>query len=416
VKLYKRFIRDVRKFKSERYCKETIAAVDRHLKDIQDSKKKSFEYFFDEEMADAVIDITFDLNHTMDSWNGKPFNLQSWQAFFLASVYGWYHKKEPNRRRFTEAFLSIARKNGKSEFAAVPCVLEQFFTQRKGEIYSIATMHDQASITLERASSMLEMLARKSISIRKDLRITGGKQTDRIINKKTKTFFRALSNQYNKFDGKFPTMVVVDEYHEHKSSRGKEVMQSGMVSAFNSLLLVTTTAGFTINGPCHRYQKTCTDILYGKKKDDTLFALIFKLDSKKEINNPKKWIKANPSMSGIPTLLAGLKREYAKAKNEGAEKWSSFVTKNLNLWVSTKSVFIPDDFIKPSKQKYSIKDLMGRECFAGFDLASDQDITAASFFFPSSKAREKNKFVNYYFIAEDNAMERARKDGVPYLD
>lgn len=47
----------------------------------------------------------------------SPFILQPWQVFVVYNLVGWYWTGT-NRRRFTEAFIFVPRKNGKTMFAA----------------------------------------------------------------------------------------------------------------------------------------------------------------------------------------------------------------------------------------------------------------------------------------------------------
>ena len=78
-------------------------------------------------------------------------------------------------------------------------------------------------------------------------------------------------------DGASPSCAIVDEYHEHKTDELYETMKTGMGARSQPLMLVITTAGSDISGPCFLHQRT-GKILDGVIENDQRFGIIFGID------------------------------------------------------------------------------------------------------------------------------------------
>jgi len=89
-------------------------ACKRHLDDL--IKGKSRGLIWDAAAAQHAIDFFSHLRHSTGEWANQPFDLQSWQAFVIGSIYGW--KRKDGLRRFRTSYVEVARKNGKSVMLA----------------------------------------------------------------------------------------------------------------------------------------------------------------------------------------------------------------------------------------------------------------------------------------------------------
>ena len=150
-------------------CLPVRNAVKRHIQDLQDGSERNLR--FDREAADRAISIVNLLKHTKGEFKGRPFDLQPYQAFIIGSLFGWkktIHNAGESKevRRFQKAYVEIARKNGKTEFAAAIGVIMMVFDgEAAAEVYSAATMRDQAKICWDAAKSVLHGLRRLSLTI-----------------------------------------------------------------------------------------------------------------------------------------------------------------------------------------------------------------------------------------------------------
>ena len=100
-------------------CKEVREACQRHLDDLKAQKSRSYPYRFDKEEAERCCDFIQLLPHTKGRWarEKRLITLEPWQLFIVACIFGWL-KKKTGLRRFSEAYIEVERKNGKSVLAA----------------------------------------------------------------------------------------------------------------------------------------------------------------------------------------------------------------------------------------------------------------------------------------------------------
>lgn len=68
---------------------------------------------FKEEKVDRVINFIKHLKHFTGQHNNKPFILQPWQQWIVASIFGFYYTNT-NERVVKNVYIEIARKNGKA--------------------------------------------------------------------------------------------------------------------------------------------------------------------------------------------------------------------------------------------------------------------------------------------------------------
>ena len=62
----------------------------------------------------------------------------------------------------------------------------------------------------------------------------------------------------------------------------------------------------------------------------------------------------------------------------------------------------------------NVNELIGRECYGGLDLSSTTDITAFVLVFPPRKEDESYIILPFFWIPEENMLQRVRRDHVPY--
>jgi phage terminase large subunit-like protein len=385
-------------------------AVARHLNLLKDAKRKG--YYFDQAAADRVINFFNILRHTSGDYGGKPFELLPWQAFLLSVIFGW-KVKATGARLITKVYVEVARKNGKSELAGAIALYLAFFDGEFGaEVYSAANTGDQASICWKAGAAMARMLSNDSPAFAKRCRVYDSTNNRNIQGLDNNSFFKPVASDSKTLDGLRPHGAIIDEYHEAPDASVLQVMESGMVNRRQPLLFVITTAGFNVNGPCFQYRKVIVDILEGRKENDNVFGLIYTLDEKDKWHDEKNWIKCNPSAPNTPTI-SGLRNAYNIAVTEGQTAEINFRTKNLNQWVTTKSRWISDEVWMKNQAPLNLDPSL--RWFAAMDLASVRDITAfVCFSEPDENGMHHVRPL--FFIPEEGAKERARRDGVPYLD
>ncbi|MCE7038983.1 terminase large subunit [Dyadobacter sp. CY312] len=372
-------------------------AVKRFRDDLLNAETKGF--YFDEEEAQKGLDFFEMLCFTKGKWKGRPFSLEPWQCFIVANIYGWIRLDDGNRR-FTEVYIEIPKKNGKTELAAgVGLLMLVLDDENTPEVYAAAATRDQANICFKAAKSM----ARQSEFIRHDLSINA----HNLYCDYNEGTMLAVSHDADNTEGKHSSCVLFDEYHVHKTDDVKTSLRSGMAAREQPLFFTITTSGSNKQGPCYKYRGGCIDVLKRVYDRDNLFTMIYTLDEGDNWEDPAMWRKANPNY-GVSVRPQFLQEEYEKAKKNGREE-VEFKTKHLNLWVDADVTWIPKEnwvacedteFIPPR----------GAVCFGGIDLGNSSDISSFSLYFP-----EFHYLKSYNYVAKE-AAEYAAKGGISYQD
>lgn len=422
--LYDKFIQDT-KDNPQNYCLEVHGAVERHLRDIERSQGQGWEYYFNRNEADRVINIVSKLRHTKGTFSRKHFDIQPYQAFILAMIFGWL-TNEDHTRRFQKVYLETARKSGKSEFAAAIEIIMAYFDNENGaDVYTVATKKEQANYVFKAARIMLRQLSRDSKKMKSRIKLTATE----LIDLKTDSIISRLTADSDSEDGANPHCGVVDEFHAHKDDGIYKVVETGIVGRDNPLILIITTAGFNKEGPCYLFRETVAKpTIFGKLKNDRVFALIFTLDPEdiegewvSDIDgqtypawaNPKVWIKANPNIGNTPKLkpFQGL---CESAINEGSSARVHFLTKNLNIWTDSAKAWIKSEVWNRGKQVIDLEDFRGKKVYLGLDLSTLKDISAITVLIPPQPGVPKWVSKYYFFCPPAKINGVKRSDNVDY--
>jgi len=333
---YERYMSDVESG-AVTTCLYIKQAVERQRKDLARQNTDGFKFYFDEAAAEKALKLFSLLRHTKGEWETKKrkFDLQDFQAFEIACVFGW-KKQDSGYRRFTRVYSETARKSGKTEKCAGIQIIGAVEGEGGAEVYSAATTRDQASIVFQATKHMAKCLKEEGYKWAADFKILAHE-----IQKGT-AVIKALSAEAKTLDGKNPHFVIIDEFHAHPNREVLDVMETGMGARSQPLLYIITTAGFNIDSPCYRLRETATQILSGAKTDESFFSVIYTLDEGDDWEDESAWIKANPNIGNTPKW-DWMREQATKAKNEGFAKRVEFLTKNLNLWQNAKETWIADE-------------------------------------------------------------------------
>ena len=410
-------------------CKREWQSCERHLKDLQRQGTDGFPFVFDESRANRIFDwFQKCCRHVRGAFSGELIKLQPFQKFDNGCVFGWVNK-DTGRRRFKKSFNMRARGNVKStEMSGLAlygmcgdCVYPPGDPNSKRyedspEVECAAVDRDQAKRVWGDAKAMGEA----SPDISKRLRI---KRTY-IEHQSRGGWLRPLSKETKNKDSGAPCLIVIDEYHAHRTSEIHDVLYSGFGKRQQSLMMIITTAGKDAeNSPCKKeYDNLCCKILDGELIDENYFVMIRELDKDDDPHDQNKWVKANPILqdnneySGI--LLEQIQDEYNKAYGSGdPDKIREFLIKRCDLWQSDSEnkymSGIMDRWKALAVSKKEFLDLVrGRECYFGLDLSKCIDLTAAGFVFILSGGRYA--VCAHGFMPENTATKHEHTDRVPY--
>lgn len=354
-------------------------------------------YEFREEKADEVIRFFSILRHFTGRHAGKPFILQPWQQFIIASIYGFFIK-EDGGRLVRYVYIEISRKNGKTAFAAGLSLYHLIADgEMDAEVDLAANSKDQAKIAFKFCSLFAKGIDPKGkylISFR-----------DKVKFERMLSLLQVFAADDSKLDGFNASMYLIDEYHAAKNAKLKDVLQSSQGMRDNPMAIIITTAGFDKLGPCYQYREMCTEVLQGLKENDALFAAIYAHDEEDDWKSPLVWEKSNPNL-GVTVKSQYLQTQVQSAKNSPGEE-VGIKTKNFNTWCDAETVWIPDSYILNASANLDFEQFRNMDCYAGIDLSSTSDLTCMSFMFPT---QDKYYFKTLYYLPEAALQEKRFKD------
>jgi len=331
------------------------------------------------------------------------FPLLPWQTFFISYVFGFYYNEDINKRLVREAFLFIGRKNGKTAFASAI----QLYGMLGDNVVNpqsllLANTSQQASISLNFAKSMII-----HTPVLKE-RLQG--QRSRIIFKdiERQGFCQIFSTvEPARLEGMSPSHCIMDEIHNWTDNTIYQSVKTGIGARVNPLILIITTAGNKNLGFCNDYLKYHKNILDGNISDDTITAFIYQPDEEDDLTNYDNWVKANPSVTFINSF-DDLITSFKQAQYSYADKYA-FLTKNLNIFVDTPDVWIPEEALLPCFQNFDDASLYGRDAYIGMDLSKNVDLSSITLYIPDASV---SYVIPYFWMAnmEGNVIRANGRD------
>ncbi|EGP5556645.1 terminase large subunit [Enterococcus faecium] len=394
-------------------CEKIQMAIDRHKKDIERSKRDDFPYYYEPKYTQNIVKF---ISMLPDPKSGKPNKLALFQKFILGMLWGWRRKKD-NTKRFRKAYLSLARKQGKSLIVsgiALYCLIYERNPRQARQIYATANKRDQAKIVFTMVKSQLKALRGKSKAIQKFTKVLQNELTTT-----DDSFMRPLSADADTLDGLDTLLGIFDEYALSKTTEMMDVIETSMGQQIEPLTIIISTASSKLNYPMYSVEyQYITKLLKGEVIGDEYLALCWEQDNAKEVADTDMWIKSNPLME-LSEQKERLTESKKRLLDEGKAKGSisNVLTKEFNMWVqsSQESYMSEEEWTSAVAPDYIKQtDLTGREIYIGVDLSRVNDLTSISWVIP---IREESKFFvdSYSFVANRGGIEaKEKEDKTPY--
>ncbi|WP_407129704.1 terminase large subunit [Citrobacter cronae] len=347
-------------------CRYIKLACQRHFDDLKKSLDKNYPYQFNRDLAERACRFVQLLPHSSGDLAGQKLILEPWQSFIFCSIFGWVTKTD-KKRRFREAYIRVARKNGKSFFAAgIGTYMFCADGENSAEVYCGATTMAQAKKVFTPARQMADRLP--SLRAKFDISVWVDSLT-----RPDGSVFAPMAGKPG--DGDSPHCAIIDEYHEHDTDHMYEAMTMGMGARSQPLTLIITTAGTSLESPCYDKDKEVKEALSGIVSNERLFGMIYELDDGDDWTDPKNLIKANPNLD-VSVKYSDLV-ELLEVAKQVPRKVNAFKTKRLNIWVSGKSAYYNMTQWQAAEDKsLRYEDFAGEDYYLGLDLARRLDLNA----------------------------------------
>ncbi len=353
-----------------------------------------------EEKANRVIEFIETLKLTED-FHGKPFVLRDWQKEIVSSIFGTLNPD--GTRQYKKAYISIARKNAKSQLTAAMALYCLFAEPGYGkQIYTAAGEREQASIIYRAMRDMVlqdETLSRLTKPL---------DSVKRLVYLKKNSFAQSISSESYSKHGYNPSVVIYDEVHVAPNRDLWDVLKTGMGTRKEPLMIGISTSGFDRNSLCYELYDYGKKVNAGIIDDPTFYCKIFELDEKDDWKDEKNWYKANPALNDFRSLEE--MRDEFRMAIQMPSYLNTFKRLYLNMWTQQSIKAIDMDLWNANGKEDVIEEnLVGRKCYGGLDLASVSDFIAWVMIFPRDDDFEQIDVLARFWCPEKKAFDSSNR-------
>ena len=352
---------------------------------------------------------------------GEAFILQPWEVFITVNLLGWYYK-DSEIRRFTEAFIMIARKNGKTSFVAALSFAVGILQRQSGSTeYIVANSLKQ---TLQAFEFLKFNMKYHGLTDDEDMHILDNSFNHRIEYQfrgeegrpEGKIDINALASNPDSQDSFNCNFAIADEMAAYKKAKQYTLFKDAQKGYRNKLIVGITTAGDNANSFGYRHMEYAIKVVDSTVKDDKFFSFIARADQDENGNvdytNAEQHEKANPSY-GVTVSPDELMNDALQAQND-PQKRKEFFAKSLNIYTSAvKAYFDIDEFRKSNKKyKWTMEELakMPIRWYGGADLSRVFDLTASALV---GEYKDVLIIIPHAFFPIAQAYKKADEDNIP---
>jgi phage terminase large subunit-like protein len=321
---------------------------------------------------------------------GERIVLEPFQRRFILDVYD-------NPHGTNRAYLSIARKNGKTALIAgiVLAHIVGPVAEQNSQIISGARSRDQAALVFKLMTKMIAMEPRLA-------RITRIVPSSKIIVGLPRNVeYRAISAEAKTAHGLSPVVAILDEVGQVKGSQDDfvDAIETSQGAHDRPLLLAIST------------QAASDSDLFSIWIDDartsgdpTIVLHVYEAPKDCDLLDEEAWRAANPAVGKFRSL-DDLRRLAEKAQRMPSFA-PTFRNLNLNQRVETNAPFVSREVWDENGGEPDA--IEGEEVFGGLDLASVSDLCALVL------VSRSGSVVPTFWLPAEGLVDKAREARAPY--
>lgn len=374
-------------------CLDERAAASRFLADLEDPRWEFSPAL--PEFLILTIETLF-VHRKGEDQSGRairnmPFRLQPWQMFVCYNLGGFYLPGTVIRR-YQEAFLMLARKNGKTPFATALIWAFGMYYAASGSV--IKTVAGSLEQNKEGFGFLQYNLHRLGLTNKEDP-VHGLRELDSSLGhsfagplgSEGYIEFSALAYKPDIFDAFNANLIHLDELELYRDTTPYTRLRDATIGYANKLILATTTAGDDGNGFCAQRMDYCSRIVRGQLTGadaDRIFVLICRADpgddGEVDYLSPAVHRMANPSWN-VTIRPDDIMASALQAQNDPQTR-KEFLSRRLNVFVSSFRAWFDLEEFRRSDRHYSWTQAeaarLVKAWFGGADLSKLHDLTAAA--------------------------------------
>lgn len=364
---------------------------------------QSQSFFFDQKKANKAIRFIETFCHHCEG-RDDLLKLELWQKAFVSVVFGVVGADE--LRQFREVVLIIARKNGKSLFAAAIIAYCVYLDGEYGaKVYCVAPKLDQAEIvysafwqTIQKEPELAALIKRR--------------KSDYYI-ESTNSSVKKIAFNAKKSDGFNPSLTVCDEIASWPGQAGLkqyEVMKSALGARKQPLILSISTSGYENEGIYDELIKRSTRFLLGDSRERRLAPFLYMIDDIDKWNDINELRKSNPNL-GVSVSVDYLLEEIAVAEGSLSKK-AEFLTKYCNIKQNNSQAWLSNQSVENAcGEPLYLAKFRNCYCVGGIDLSRTTDLTACT----AVIEKDGRLYVfAHFFLPAERLEEATARDGLPY--
>nr|AER23960.1 putative phage terminase large subunit [Variovorax sp. HH01] len=321
---------------------------------------------------------------------GQPMKLEPFQRKFVLEIYD-------NPYGTHSAYLSIARKNGKTALIAAILLAHLVGPEavQNSQIVSGAQSKEQAAVIFELARKMVDM----STVLTPLVRIQpSGK---RLIGLRKNVLFRALAAEGKTAHGLSPILAILDEVGQVVGPTDKFVtaITSAQGAYQNPLLIAIST-----QAPTDADMFSTWIDAHKAAPDPRVVCHVYSAPEDCSLDDRKAWAAANPALGKFRSI-ADVEKQ-CKAAQEMPANEPEFRNLILNQRVEAVSPFVAASVWKENGAECG--PIEKKKVWGGLDLSSVNDLTALAL------VTEDGGVHSEFWLPSEGLAEKSRKDRVPY--
>jgi phage terminase large subunit-like protein len=324
---------------------------------------------------------------------GQSIKLMSFQRDFILAIYD-------NPQGTSRAYLSVARKNGKS--ALIAGILLAHIVgpeaRQNSQIISGARSRDQASLVFRLAEKMVRLSPKLSSLVK----IIPSQKS--LIGLALNVEYKAISAEAGTAHGLSPVLAILDEVGQVRGQQDAfiEAIETAQGAHDDPLLIAISTQAATDGDLFSIWLDDAKNA-----KDKRIVSHVYTAPENCEVMDREAWKAANPAM-GVFRSLTDIE-DFAKQAARLPAKENSFRWLYLNQRIEASSPFLNRSEWEANNDEPEIEP--GDICYAGLDLSASRDLTAFVLVFPKGDGFH---VVPQFFLPSDGIRDKAKLDKVPY--
>lgn len=326
---------------------------------------------------------------------GQPIRLEEFQKRFIREIYD-------NRIGTRRAYLSIARKNGKSAIIAGILLAHIIGPEAKlnTQIVSGAMSRDQAALVFSLACKMIQL----SPDLNGLVRIVPSSK--KIIGLARNVEYRALAADGRTAHGLSPALAILDEVGQVRGAQSDfvDAIITSQGAHAEPLLIAISTQAPNDNDLFSIWLDDAKS-----SQDKRIVCHLYEADKDADVMDRKAWIAANPAMGTFRSLKDVEEQAERAARMPSFEP--TFRNLVLNQRVEMAAPFVSKSVWIANCEQPDENVFFQAPVYVGLDLSAKNDLTAMVLMaFDGAKWHVQSHF----WAPEKGIFDRAKRDRAPY--